>query len=177
MKNNRILHCLTAITLIICSSAMLSAQTNDKTSTKIEITHEAELSPLHDLKTKNKMKEYVLLIRLPLNYGQAQATEVRDKWNALTDKWKADGIFVTSFVFPTESYLVAGKERAVKKEAIVTNETKVTTCIVLKAASYEEVLELVKLFPVLEQGGTVEVREAYPRAQAAENTDGTGGKK
>ena len=49
------------------------------------------------------MKKYILLVRLPLGYGAEEASAVRADWETLTDEWKAEGIFVTSFVFPGES--------------------------------------------------------------------------
>ena|SRR6218665_1062714 len=154
MKNNIIFNCLATLTLLTFHSAGFYAQANQNSASKIETT-----------KT-NTMKEYVLLIRLPLNYGPAQAAEVRDKWNALTDQWKAAGIFVSSFVFPTESYVISGKDRNVKNGSVISNDTRVITTIFLRADSYQEALELARLAPILEQGGTVEVREVYPRPQA-----------
>lgn len=112
------------------------------------------------LKDKN-MKEYILLVHLPVNYGSAQAAEVREKWNALTGRWKAGGIFVTSFIFPTESYVVTGHEGNVKKDAVISNDTKLASSIIVKAKDYEEALELAKKCPILEQGGNIEVRETF----------------
>lgn len=108
------------------------------------------------------MKEYILLIRLPLGYGAEQASAVRAKWTTLTDQWKTDGIFVTSFVFPGESYVVSGDSTVINEE-VISNGLRVISSIVLKASNFEEALILAKKCPILKQGGTVEVREVQPR--------------
>lgn len=113
------------------------------------------------VKTKN-MNEYILLIRLPLPYGPEEAAAVRPRWNALTDQWKADGIFVTSFIFPSVGYVLSGNDKAVK-EQVVSNNLRVISNIVIKAADMETAVSLAKKCPILEQGGTVEVREVQPR--------------
>jgi hypothetical protein len=79
------------------------------------------------------------------------------------DKWKADSVFVTSFVFPGESYVLSGADRLVKNSPVVADNLKVVSSIILRAASLENAVELAKVVPVLEYGGTVEVREIPPR--------------
>ena len=111
------------------------------------------------------MKEYTLLIRLPLSYGPEQAAAVRGQWNALTDQWKADGIFVTSFVAPADGYVITGKDRNIAQKSIVSNETKVVSNIIIKAENTEQAAKLAQQCPVLNQGGTVEVRETQPRPE------------
>lgn len=121
----------------------------------------AKVKPIHLTKIE-KMKEYILLIRLPLHYGSEQAATVRPKWTALTDQWKEQGIFVTSFVFPSESYVVLSNDR-VLNEPVVTNGLKVISSLVIRTSSLEEALKLAKKCPILEQGGAIEVREIQPR--------------
>ena len=108
-------------------------------------------------------KEYILLVRLPLAYGPDDAGAVRGQWNALLDKWKADGTYVTSFVYPNEGYLVTGPEKSITKEGVTSNNFKLVSNMILKAAHYEAALELAKKCPVLQQGGMIEVREIQPR--------------
>ncbi|GAA4302970.1 hypothetical protein GCM10023143_05820 [Compostibacter hankyongensis] len=112
-----------------------------------------------------KMKEYILLIRLPIGYGPTQAQAVRTQWTTLTDQWKADGIFVTSFIAPTDGYVVTGKDRNVAKKSIVSNNTKVISNIIVKATDIEQATKLAQQCPILNQGGTVEVRETQPRPE------------
>ena len=131
------------------------------------ITAFAQINSNHLSNTLNskKMKEYTLLIRLPLNYGPVQAQAVRAQWTALTDQWKTDGIFVTSFIAPTDGYVVTGKDKNVVKKSIVSNDTKVISNIIVKATDIEQATKLAQLCPILNQGGTVEVRETQPRPE------------
>lgn len=113
------------------------------------------------------MKEFMLLIRVnAVSYTAEKAKAVNPDWNKVLEKWKADSVFVTSFVFPGESYVLSGPERTVRKEAVVSNDLKVVSAIVLRAADPETAVELAKACPVLDHGGTVEVREVPPRAVA-----------
>lgn len=124
--------------------------------------HSSQLS--NNLNSK-KMKEYILLIRLPFSYGPTQAQAVRAQWTSLTDQWKTDGIFVTSFIAPTDGYVVAGENKNVEKRFIVSNNTKVISNIIIKATDIEQATKLAQLCPILNQGGTVEVRETQPRPE------------
>jgi predicted ester cyclase len=126
----------------------------------------AQLELNQPVKTE-KMKEYILLIRLPLSYGPTQAQAVRTQWTTLTDQWKTDGIFVTSFVAPTDGYVVAGEDKIVEKKSIDSNDTKLISSIVIKATDIEQAAKLAQLCPVLSQGGTVEVRETQARPETA----------
>lgn len=116
-----------------------------------------------------KMKEYIFLIRLPIEYGFEQAAEVRAKWTTLTDQWKEQGIFVSSFVFPSKGSLVYN-DRVVYEE-VTSNDLKVISSLILKAENFEAALLLAKKCPILEQGGAVEVREIQPRPQVKFFTD------
>jgi predicted ester cyclase len=113
-----------------------------------------------------KMKEYILIIRLPLSYGPTQAQAVRGQWTTLTDQWKTEGRFVTSFIAPTDGYVVTGKDKNVARKSIVSDDTKVISSIIIKATDMEQATELAQLCPILDQGGTVEVRETQPRPEA-----------
>src|SRR6186713_3334346 len=103
----------------------------------------------------NEFKEYILLVRVPVNYGSDKAKEVREKWNTLLNNWKENGTYVTSFVYPNDGYLVTGPEKSVKNEAVVSNNFKLVSNLILKATKYEAALELAKKCPVLEQGGMI----------------------
>lgn len=116
------------------------------------------------------LKEFILLVRLPLNYGPDKAKEVREQWNTLLDKWKENGTYVTSFVYPNDGYLVAGSEKMVTNESVVSNNFKLVSNMILRAANYEAALELAKKCPVLEQDGTIEIREIQPRPNPGPQT-------
>src|SRR6476660_5948489 len=127
----------------------------------------AQTNPNQSVNNSNskKMKEYILIIRLPLSYGPAQAQAVRPQWTSLIDQWKMENIFVTSFIAPTDGNVVAGKDKNVSKTAIVSNDTKVISNIIIKASDIEQATKLAQLCPILSQGGTVEVRETQTRPE------------
>lgn len=150
-KRNKIIYWVGAILLVLVVTSVPSFSQNNQDKTE-------------------KMKEYILLIRLPINYGQTQALKVREKWDKLTDQWKADNIFVTSFIFPSESYLVSGDNKVVTKEAVVSNDLKLISNIIVRASNFEEAVLLAKKCPIIDQGGTVEVREAQPRPRIETTT-------
>ncbi len=116
-----------------------------------------------------KMKEFMLLLRVPTTYGSEQAKAVGPKWDIVLAKWKADNVFVISYVFPGESFVVAGADRQVKSESVVTDNLRVVTGIILRAASLEDAVALAKVSPVLDYGGTIEVREIPPRQVSTGN--------
>ncbi|WP_257669926.1 hypothetical protein [Parapedobacter tibetensis] len=67
--------------------------------------------------------------------------------------------YIISFAFPGESYHVSDAGRSVKKESVISDNLRVVSVIVLRATDMENAIELAKDCPILEHGGTVEVRE------------------
>lgn len=108
------------------------------------------------------MKEFILLVRLPLEYGADQASAVRAQWTAVTDQWKSDALFVTSFVFPGESHIISNGDK-LSKEPATSDNRRLISCIVLKAADLKTALALANKCPVLAQEGMIELREIMPR--------------
>lgn len=115
------------------------------------------------------MKEFMLLVRVPLSYTSELAKAVGPQWDKVLENWKADDVYVTSFPFPPEGFSINGADRSVKKEWIVADNRKVVSAIVLRAATFEDALELAKVCPVLDHDGSVEVREIMPRVVKVEN--------
>ena len=115
--------------------------------------------PLTDHKNTNPMKTFSLLVRVPLTYTTAQAKAVGPAWDQTLARWKSEGVYVVSFAFPGESYVVAGAAKNIRKETVVADNRRVVSNIVLRAPSMEEALELAKACPVLAYDGSVEVRE------------------
>lgn len=113
---------------------------------------------------KEEMKEFMLLVRVPENYTTEQAKAVNPKWEQVVEKWKADGVFVKSYVFPRDSYVVSGTERQVRKEFVVSDHLKVVSSIILRVSGMEDAVERAKNCPVLDYGGSIEVREIPPVA-------------
>ncbi len=105
------------------------------------------------------MKTFSLLVSVPVSYTTAQAKAVGPEWDKTLAQWKTAGIYVTSFAFPGESYVVAGPGKEVRRETVVCNELKVVSNIVLRATDMEQALLQAGACPVLAYGGTVEVRE------------------
>jgi hypothetical protein len=122
-----------------------------------------ENSILKDTNTTKKVKDYILLVYLPLDYGPEQAKNVREDWNKLLDHWKTDDTYIASYVYPVKGYLVSGPQKTVKEESLASNNLRLVSNIIIRAADYDEALSLAKKCPVLKQGATVEVREVQPR--------------
>lgn len=119
-------------------------------------------TPGSQTEKKEEMKEFMLLVRVPEDYTAEQAKTVNPKWEQVVEKWKADGVFVKSYVFPRDSYVVSGTERQVKKEFVVSDHLKVVSSIILRVSGMEDAVELAKKCPVLDYGGSIEVREIPP---------------
>lgn len=110
-----------------------------------------------------KMEEFILFVRVPITYTTEQAKAVNPEWTLVTNKWKADGIFVTSFVCPGDSYVISGTNRLVKNEPVADNNLKIVSNIILLAEDMKQAVELAKACPVLNYGGSIEVRAVQPR--------------
>lgn len=109
------------------------------------------------------MKEFSLLVRVPMTYTTEQAKAVGPQWNALLAQWKKDNVYIISFAFPGESYVVYGAEGSVKKETVLSDNLRVVSNLFLRAENMEGALRLAKACPILPFGGTVEVREIPAR--------------
>ena len=114
------------------------------------------------------MKEYMLIIRVPVTYSPEDAGSVRTLWDKLTDGWKAEGIFVSSFVFPSAGFVVSEGGSTAGRETVVTNGLKIVSTIVLRASDYEEVTKRAGQCPILKQNGNVEVAEIRVRPAVVE---------
>ena len=115
------------------------------------------------------MKEFILLVRVPVSYNSEQAKAADPEWTKLLDRWRNDRVYVTSFVFPTESFVISGKERTIRNEFVISDNRRVVSSIVLLAADMKDAIEFAKACPVLEYGGSIEVREVQPRVVAVSN--------
>lgn len=109
------------------------------------------------------MKEYILINRVPANYDRNDAQKINEAWSILTNKWKENEIFISSFVFPNEGYEVSESDRVIIKGYVLTNKLKVVSVIAIKASDFETAVELAKACPILDQLGTIEIREVIPR--------------
>ncbi len=115
--------------------------------------------PKSSLQKSDVMKVFSLLVRVPVTYTTEQAKKAGPLWDVALEHWKATSVYVTSFAFPGESYVVAGPDKSIREETVLSGNLRVVSNIVLRAATMEAALELAKDCPVLAYGGTVEVRE------------------
>jgi hypothetical protein len=106
-------------------------------------------------------------VRVPITYTPEQVVAANEVWKVLLDKWKQQNIYITSFPFPSDGSLVSGKEKTVTNGSVITNGFKVVSNIFLSAESEESAIELAKTFPVLEYGGSVEIRKIQQRPPAS----------
>ena len=117
--------------------------------------------PSHNnFNSKNiQMKQYSLLVRVPTDYSTETAKSVNPAWDKLLQEWKNEQVYILSFAFPGESFTVSGKDKVEKKESVISGNLRVVSNLVLQAESMEKALALAKRVPILEFGGSVEVRE------------------
>lgn len=110
------------------------------------------------------MKEYMLIIRVPVTYTPDDANSVAVLWDKLTDGWKTEGIFVSSFIFPSTGFVISDGGVKAGRETVVTHGLKIVSAIVLRASDFEEVIEKVKQCPILQQKGKCGSRGNYDAA-------------
>ena len=112
-----------------------------------------------EAKATADLKKFVLVVRVPLAYDNELAKKVGPEWDKTIEYWKDQGAYVESFPFPKPGYVISGSDRRVQKGMISWGGQKVVSIVVLQAESIEQANELAKRCPVLDYGGTVEVRE------------------
>lgn len=95
---------------------------------------------------------FVVLVRVPANYSNELAKSVHPQWVQTIEDWKASGHYVTSFAFP-------GASETFPQQAAVKDSMRLVSNIILRAESKAQAMELAKACPVLQYGGSVEVRE------------------
>jgi hypothetical protein len=114
---------------------------------------------LSSVKTAQKMKAFVVLVKVPLTYTTELARSVNPKWEKAIASWKASGHYITSYAFPGESSVINDTARVLSREMVSSEGKRQVSNILFRAATLEEAIELAKACPVLDHGGSVEVRE------------------
>lgn len=104
------------------------------------------------------MKAFIVLVKVPLTYTTEQAKAVNPQWDKAIADWKASGHYITSFAYPGESRIIAPQPA---KENL-----KQVSSILLRAENIEEATALAKACPILQYGGSVEIRE-IPKGEPA----------
>lgn len=104
-------------------------------------------------------KKFVLVVRVPETYSAEQAKAVNPEWDKALEYWKAVGAYVESFAFPRPGYVISGKDKQSAEGTITWGGQTVVSIVVLRAENIAQATELAKRCPILNHGGTVEVRE------------------
>ncbi|WP_257657908.1 hypothetical protein [Parapedobacter lycopersici] len=115
--------------------------------------------PVGEPKTASALKKFVLVVRVPQTYDSEQAKKVGPAWDMTLESWKTEGVYVESFAFPAPGYIVTGRDRQVEAGLVTWGGQKVVSIVVLQAENITQATALAKQCPILEHGGTVEVRE------------------
>lgn len=105
------------------------------------------------------LKKFVLVVRVPEDYGAERAKAVNPEWDKTIAYWKAEGAYVESFAFPRPGYVISGAGKQVEEGSITWGGQIVVSIVVLQAENIAQAMELAKRCPILDHGGTVEVRE------------------
>ena len=105
------------------------------------------------------LNKFVLVVRVPITYTTEQAKAVNPEWDKTIDYWKAQGAYVQSFAFPRPGHIISGSDRQTEEGTITWGGQVVVSIVVLQAENLAQATELAKRCPVLDHGGTVEVRE------------------
>jgi len=110
------------------------------------------------------MKQFIFLLRPNITPLTAEQVEQRSKqWRALIYELNHQGKLVAWQVFENEGVKVSGAaERIVEAHPVVENNETAGGVITITATSFKEAVELSKLCPVLDYGGSVEVRPLQP---------------
>ncbi|MDN5286748.1 MAG: hypothetical protein JWR38_3022 [Mucilaginibacter sp.] len=109
------------------------------------------------------MKQFILINRVPSSYGLTEAKEVAETWKKVTDQWKTTEMFVASFVFPSEGNIIAGSPVNVSFGNSLIDNLKIVSVIIIRANDFDAAVELAKSSPILQQQGSIEIREIMDR--------------
>jgi hypothetical protein len=117
--------------------------------------------------TQNKpMRKFILVMRInPAVLTPEQTKDIHDKWDALTPVWKAKGIYLQGNPIVADGMVVTAK--GTEKGAIYAETGRVVSVITIAAADMDEAVALARQTPLLQHGGSAEVRELPPPPPAA----------
>jgi hypothetical protein len=136
--------------LLVCIAFSLALTTCDT---------QAQQDFKNELNQTVTMKDFSLLVRVPITYTTEDAKTVGAHWDELLAKWKRDKVYVVSFAFPGKSHVITGPEKELTTVPVLSDNLRVVSNIVLRLPSIEDAIALAKEFPILAYGGSVEVRE------------------
>ncbi|GAB4035722.1 hypothetical protein GCM10028774_26010 [Spirosoma jeollabukense] len=85
-----------------------------------------------------------------------------ESWGKLIQDWKNQGVFAGSSLITKPGVLISGPEREVNQGFVADADFRVVSIIRVTAVDMEAAVDMAKLCPPLNFGGTVEIREAQP---------------
>ena len=110
------------------------------------------------------MKEYVFIIRFGVQapLSPEQQKQNTENWTRVIDQWKQQGHFIGSSLITQSGFVVSDADRSTQKGFAADTDFRVTSLIRVLASDLGKAVELAKVCPTLDFGGTVEVREVQP---------------
>lgn len=111
------------------------------------------------------MKQFIFLLRTNIRLLTAEQVEQRTKqWRVLISELTQQGKLVAWQVFENAGVKFSGTgERIIEDHPVVENNEIAGGVITITAESFVEAVKLSKLCPVLDYGGSVEVRPLQPQ--------------
>jgi hypothetical protein len=110
-------------------------------------------------------KEFMLLFRYEpnMNYQptEAEMTQMHQEWGAYFGKLASEGKFVSTHQLGFEGIQIAA-DKTTTEGFNISNNVMVSGSLLVNADSIEEAVEIGKACPILNMGGTVEVRSVIP---------------
>jgi hypothetical protein len=114
------------------------------------------------MKIKN---EFMLLFRYEpnMNYQptEAEMTQMHQEWGAYFGKLASEGKMVSTHQLGFEGMQIAA-DKTTTEGFNISNNVMVSGSLLVHADSIEEAVEIGKACPILNMGGTVEVRSIIP---------------
>jgi hypothetical protein len=109
--------------------------------------------------------EFMFVFRLEPNPNfqptEADLAEMHQTWGAFFGGIAGQGKLVSTFQLGFEGKLIAADKTVTDGIYIASNET-ISGNMVVNADTIEEATEMAKLCPILQMGGTIEVRSIQP---------------
>jgi hypothetical protein len=110
-------------------------------------------------------KEFMLLFRYEpnMNYQptEAEMTQMHQEWGAYFGKLASEGKMVSTHQLGFEGTQIAA-DKTTTEGFNISNNVMVSGSLLVNADSIEEAVEIGKACPILNMGGTVEVRSVIP---------------
>jgi hypothetical protein len=147
--------------IIMLGLAGMAITSAAQTKTNMVATKNTTTDSLTNNIKRTNMKDYVFILRLKAITPEI-ISQVGPKWAILIPKWTAEGHFVGNSVMVNEGHLISSNDRLISNAPVANNGLIILDVFRIKAKNMDQALELAKLCPTLDVGGSVEVREVQP---------------